>query len=40
MKVHLTKGDHTLRIDFRQENENMNIKTNHARIYGVRLVQD
>lgn len=40
VKVHLTKGDHTLRIDFRQENENMNIKTNHARIYGVRLVQD
>ncbi|MDE5902669.1 MAG: hypothetical protein K2H21_05565, partial [Muribaculaceae bacterium] len=40
VKVHLAKGDHTLRLDFRPENENMNIKTNHARIYGVRLVQD
>lgn len=37
--VPLTAGQHTLTIDFRPENENMNIHTNHARIYGVRLVK-
>ncbi|MDE5662883.1 MAG: hypothetical protein K2L35_00935 [Muribaculaceae bacterium] len=37
--VPLTAGQHTLTIDFRPENENMNIHTNHARIYGVKLVR-
>ncbi|MDE6238290.1 MAG: hypothetical protein K2M45_10575 [Muribaculaceae bacterium] len=38
IKVHLTQGKHILTIDFRPENENMNIATNHAIISGIRLV--
>ena len=38
IKVNLTQGKHILTIDFRPENENMNIATNHAIISGIRLV--
>ncbi len=37
VKVYLTQGAHELTIDFRPENENMNITTNHAVIRGLRL---
>lgn len=36
--VTLTKGRHTLTIEFRPENENMNLNTNHALIDAVRIV--
>ena len=35
IKVNLTKGEHTLSLQFNPENENMNLKTNHALIDGV-----
>ena len=38
IKVNLTQGKHILTIDFRPENENMNIATNHAIISGIKLV--
>lgn len=37
--THLTPGSHELTLEFRPENENMNIDVNHARINGVRLVK-
>lgn len=40
VKVPLTAGDHILTIDFRPENENMNITTNHAIIHAVRLTKE
>ena len=40
VKVPLTAGDHILTIDFRPENENMNITTNHAIIHTVRLTKE
>ena len=40
VKVHLTPGKHTVRLDFRPENENMNIDVNHARIHALRLVSE
>ena len=36
--VTLAKGRHTLTIEFRPENENMNLNTNHALIDAVRIV--
>ena len=39
VKMHLTAGEHTIRIDYRPENENMNIAVNHARLYALRLTQ-
>lgn len=38
VKMHLTAGDHIIRIDYRPENENMNIAVNHAKLYALRLV--
>lgn len=40
VKVDLSKGKHIVTLDFRQENENMNIHTNHARIYEIRFVKE
>ena len=40
VKVHLTSGKHTVSLDFRPKNENMNIHTNHAVISGIKLVKD
>ncbi|MDE5840882.1 MAG: hypothetical protein K2H49_08180, partial [Muribaculaceae bacterium] len=40
VKTHLTRGNHTIGITFRPENENMNIHTNHAKISGIRLVKN
>lgn len=40
VNVPLSAGQHTITLDFRPENENMNITTNHARLYQVRLVKD
>lgn len=37
VKIDFTAGQHILTLDFRPENENMNIDVNHARIYGIRL---
>ncbi len=39
VKVHLKPGDHTLTLDFRPEDENMNIAVNHAVISGIKLVK-
>ncbi|MDE6693569.1 MAG: hypothetical protein K2K05_09315, partial [Muribaculaceae bacterium] len=39
VKVNLAPGTHTLTLDFRPEDENMNIDTNHAVVSGVRLVK-
>ena len=36
--VNLTAGQHTITLEFRPEDENMNIQTNHAKVYAVRLV--
>lgn len=36
--VTLTKGNYTLTIEFRPENENMNLNTNHALVDAVRIV--
>ncbi|MDE6553270.1 MAG: hypothetical protein K2K98_09985 [Muribaculaceae bacterium] len=36
--VKLTAGQHTLTLTFTPDNENMNIETNHAKVYAVRLV--
>ncbi|MDE6479667.1 MAG: hypothetical protein K2L45_05295 [Muribaculaceae bacterium] len=38
--VKLTAGQHTLTLTFTPDNENMNIETNHAKVYGIRLVKD
>ena len=38
--VNLTAGQHTLTLTFTPDNENMNIQTNHAKVYAVRLVAD
>ena len=38
--VNLTAGQHTLTLTFTSDNENMNIQTNHAKVYAVRLVAD
>ncbi|MDE6810754.1 MAG: hypothetical protein K2J15_00215 [Muribaculaceae bacterium] len=35
----LTPGHHEIKLDFRPENENMNIARNHARINGLRLIK-
>ncbi len=40
VKMDLTAGEHILTLDFRPENENMNIATNRARIYGIRLEKE
>ncbi|MDE6537814.1 MAG: hypothetical protein K2M13_07250 [Muribaculaceae bacterium] len=40
VKISIPEGEHSLRIDYRPENENMNIAVNHAKIYGIRLVKD
>lgn len=40
VKVNLTPGSHTITLDFRPEDENMNIDTNHAVVAGVKLVKD
>ena len=40
VKVELTPGEHTVGLEFRPENENMNITTNHAVISGLRLVKE
>ncbi|MDE6769745.1 MAG: hypothetical protein K2J78_08500, partial [Muribaculaceae bacterium] len=40
VKVRLTPGNHTVGLDFRPENKNMNIHTNHAVITGIKLVKD
>lgn len=37
IKAHLDKGSHMLTLTFEPENENMNIKTNHALIDGIKL---
>ncbi|MDE6276805.1 MAG: hypothetical protein K2M06_01705, partial [Muribaculaceae bacterium] len=37
IKVELTKGPHTIALDFRPENNNMNINTNHAAIDQIRI---
>ncbi|MDE5842454.1 MAG: hypothetical protein K2H35_01800 [Muribaculaceae bacterium] len=37
--THLTPGHHEIKLDFRPENENMNIARNHARINALRLVK-
>ena len=39
VKISLTPGEHILTMDFRPENENMNIQTNHARVYQIRLMR-
>lgn len=39
LKVLLPQGTHTITLDFRPENENMNIKTNHSLIDDVRLTR-
>lgn len=39
VRVHLTPGEHLVSLDFRPENENMNIDVNHARINAIRLVK-
>ncbi len=39
VKAHLKAGKHTITLDFRPEDENMNITTNHAKAYGIRLVR-
>ena len=36
--VKLSVGQHTLTLTFTPDNENMNIQTNHAKVYAVRLV--
>ena len=38
--VKLSEGQHTLTLEFRPEDENMNIETNHAKVYAIRLVKD
>ena len=40
VKVNLTPGEHIVGLEFRPENENMNISTNHAVISGIRLVKE
>lgn len=40
IKVPLTAGEHEVVLEFRPENENMNIHTNHAVMSGLRLVKD
>ncbi len=40
VKVPLTAGTHEIVLEFRPENENMNIHTNHAVISGLRLTKD
>ena len=40
VKVNLTPGEHIVGLEFRPENENMNIATNHAVISGIRLVKE
>ena len=40
VKVNLTPGEHMVGLEFRPENENMNIATNHAVISGIRLVKE
>lgn len=40
LKAFLKKGKHTVTLEFRPEDENMNVETNHARIHGIRLVKD
>ena len=39
VKTHLKAGKHTVTLDFRPEDENMNLTTNHAKAYGIRLVK-
>ncbi|MDE6273388.1 MAG: hypothetical protein K2M31_10340 [Muribaculaceae bacterium] len=39
VRVRLTPGQHTVTLDFRPDNENMNIEVNHARINAIRLVE-
>lgn len=39
LHIHLTKGTHTLVLEFRAENENMNRHTNHALVDYVRLTR-
>ena len=38
--VKLSEGQHTLTLEFRPEDENMNIETTHAKVYGLRFVKD
>ena len=38
--VKLKAGRHTLTLTFTPDNENMNIETNHAKVYAIRLVKD
>ncbi|MDE6549700.1 MAG: hypothetical protein K2L22_12000 [Muribaculaceae bacterium] len=38
--VKLSEGQHILTLEFRPEDENMNIETNHAKVYGLRFVKD
>ncbi|MDE6416291.1 MAG: hypothetical protein K2K68_04605 [Duncaniella sp.] len=39
LPARLTKGHHTISLDFRPENENMNIATNHALIDGIMVTK-
>ncbi len=39
LRVHLTPGHHTLALELRPENENMNIDVNHARLYTLLLTE-
>ena len=39
VKVRLAKGEHTVTLKFNPEDENMNLKTNHALIDGIVVVQ-
>ena len=36
-RVHLTKGQHTITVDFRPADENMNLRTNHALLDAITL---
>ncbi|MDE7409665.1 MAG: hypothetical protein K2N09_06555 [Muribaculaceae bacterium] len=38
--VKLSAGQHNVTLEFRPEDENMNIETNHAKVYGLRIVKD
>lgn len=40
VKVPLSSGKHQIRLEFRPENENMNIETNHAVIDAIRVVKN
>ena len=39
LPVRLSAGKHTFKLDFRPEDENMNINVNQVRIYGIRITR-